>query len=429
MKICIKGGRVIDPESDGDKVQDVFISDSIIVGIGQSPRGFMADKIINASRLAICPGLVDVSVRVGGHGSEFKTTLEQELRSALAGGVTKLGCPPDTTPVLDQPGLVTMLRERATALNSAKIFPIGAMTQSLSGKLLAEMAALSDAGCVAFSQGDGVLPDAAVLKKAMEYAATFSFRIFLRPQERSLGNRGIAHEGSVSTRLGLPGVPVIAETLAVSNILMLAKETGAMVHLSKLSSYAAVELVRNAKQDGVDVTSDVSVHNLHLCDIDIGYFDTNFNLCPPLRASRDKDALREGLRDDTVNLICSDHYPVSQDQKNVPFAEAIPGASSVELLLPLTLQWAREEGQTLLKAVTQITSNPSHVLGISPSSISIGEVADLCIFDPEHPWIVSDKSLVSAGKNTPFINKELVGRVLCTIVEGRIAYDPDEICA
>ena len=266
-----------------------------------------------------------------------------------------------------------------------------------------------------------------ILKKAMEYAATFGLSVWLSPQESSLSELGVMHEGQVSTRLGLTGIPVIAETLAVATILMLAKDIGARVHLSKLSSYAAVELVRDAKEKGIDVTCDVSVHNLHLCDVDIGFFDTNFRFSPPLRGPRDRKGLRAGLEDDTVDLICSNHSPVGQDFKNIPFAQAMPGSSSVELLLPLTLQWAREEGQTLLKGLKKITSSPSKILGIDPPSLALGELANLCIFDPELPWVVSSKSLVSTGKNTPFIDKELVGRIIYTIVNGKISFDASEV--
>ena len=423
MKIQVKGGRVLDPASGMDSIQDVFVSEGSIIGFTNSPDGFIADRLIDASGLIVCPGLVDVSVRLGQPGKEYTATLEKELKAAVASGVTTMACPPDTTPCLDEPGLVKMLRNRATALDAAKILPLGALTKSLQGRNLAEMVELSRAGCVAFSQGDGILPEPAVLRKAMEYASTFGFSVWLRPQENSLGGMGVAHEGEVSSRLGLTGVPVLAETVAVSVILMLAKETEANVHLCRLSSAAAVDLVRNAKKESVKVTADISVNNLHLSEVDIGFFDTNYRVTPPLRGVRDREGLRNGLADDSVDLICSNHVPVTYDDKNLPFAEAVPGSSSVELLLPMVLRWAKQEKIPLIKALEKITSNPRRVLGLPDKKIEIGEKTDLCIFDPDLPWVVDQTSILSGGKNTPFINSEVVGRNIYTIMNGKILFE------
>ncbi len=426
MKLSILNGRVIDPTSGFDRIEDLFLSDGMVSGVASAPDGFVSERVIDASDKIVCPGLVDIAVRLGESGEEYRATLERELRAAVAGGITSLGCPPDTTPVLDQPGLVTMLVDRAGALNSAKIFPVGAMTQSLEGDYLAEMVALKQAGCVAFSQGDSVLPNAGVLKRVMEYASTFDFSIWLRPQEEFLSHNGVIHEGEVATRLGLSGIPTIAETMAVSIILMLAKETGASIHLCRLSSLSAVELVRLAKHEGVKVTCDVAINNLHLSDIDIGFFDTNYRLTPPLRSTRDREGLRAGLVDNSVDLICSNHSPVKYDYKKLPLEESYSGASGVEMLLPLTLQWAREEGIPLIVALAKVTSAPRRILGNSERKIAVGEIADLCIFDPEYPWIVNDNSILSSGKNTPFWDSELVGRVTHTIIDGEVVFTKDE---
>ena len=276
--------------------------------------------------------------------------------------------------------------------------------------------------CCIFA-GDGILPEPAVLRKAMEYASTFGLSVWLRPQENSLGSMGVAHEGEVSSRLGLTGVPVLAETVAVSIILMIAKETGANVHLCRLSSAAAVNLVRNAKKESVKVTADISVNNLHLSEVDIGFFDTNYRVTPPLRGVRDREGLRNGLADDSVDLICSNHVPVTYDDKNLPFAEAVPGSSSVELLLPMVLRWAKQEKIPLIKALEKITSNPRRILGLPDQKIEIGEKTDLCIFDPDLPWVVDQTSILSEGKNTPFINSEVVGRNIYTIMNGKILFE------
>ena len=246
MRILIKDGRVIDPENGIDAVNDVYIIAGKIVAIGTEPDSFQANHVINAKGLVVCPGLVDLSVRLREPGLEYKATLESEMRAAVAGGVTSLACPPDTDPPLDEPGLVEMLKHRAKSLNQAHVYPIGALTQGLKGERLTEMAELHDAGCVAFSQSDKLLLDTKVMMQAMQYASTFGFRVWLRPEDDSIADSGVAHDGEVATRLGLPAIPVCAETIALSKIILIAKETGAKVHLCRISSAEGVAMVRAA---------------------------------------------------------------------------------------------------------------------------------------------------------------------------------------
>ncbi len=423
MNIQIENGRLIDPAADSERAQDLFIADGKIAAVGAAPAGFKPDRVVNASGLVVSPGLVDLSARLREPGLEYKATLESEMEAAVAGGVTSLVCPPDTDPPLDEPGLVEMLKFRARSLDRARVYPLGALTQGLKGERLTEMAELHDAGCVAFSEPGPTPTDNQVLMRAMEYAATFGFAVWLRPQDAMLSRGGVAHDGEVATRLGLAGIPVCAETIALSAILILARETSARIHLCRLSSAEGVEMVRQAKRAGVPVTCDVAVHHVHLSDLDIGYFDPNCNLIPPLRAQRDRDALRAGLADGTIDAICSDHTPVDDDGKQLPFAEAEPGATGLELLLPLTLKWAREARVPLPAALTGVTTRPLRVLGIPPQPIAAGQVADLCIFDPEAWWRVEPGALHSQGKNTPMLGMELQGRVRYTLVGGRIVFD------
>lgn len=423
MKIHIKDGRVIDPRYGIDAVQDIFVAKGKIVAIGEAPNEFHASRVIDAQSFIICPGLVDLSVRLREPGLEYKATLESEMGAAVAGGVTSFACPPDTDPPLDEPGLVEMLKHRAKNLNQAHVYPIGALTQGLKGERLTEMAELNDAGCVVFGQPDGLLPNLRVLMQAMRYASTFGFSVWLRPQEISLTSDGVAHDGEVATRLGLPTVPVCAETIALSNIILLAKETGVRVHLCRISSAEGLAMIRAAKQQGLLMTCDVTINHLHLSDMDIGFFDSNCHMMPPLRASSDRDALRNGLLDGTIDAICSDHAPVDDDAKLLPFGQSEIGATGVELLLPLTLKWGREMRLPLLKVLAKITSEPAQILGIDAGHLSVGNAADICIFDPEPYWKVMPSAILSQGKNTPFLGMELPGRIKYTLVNGHIVYE------
>ncbi len=423
MKIHIKGGRLVDPKSSVDVKRDVYIAAGKIVGLGEAPAGFSPNRVIEAGNLVVCPGLVDLAARLREPGFEYMATLESEMKAAIAGGVTSLACPPDTDPPLDEPGLVEMLKFRAKNLNQAHVYPVGALTQGLQGERLTEMAELVDAGCVAFSHADYALNDNEVLRRALQYAATFGFPVWLRPQDAALSRYGVAHDGQVATRLGLHGIPVSAETVAISTILILVRETRARVHFARLSSAEGVALIRQAKADGLPVSCDISVHHAHLTEMDVAYFDPNCHLVPPLRTQRDRDALLGGLADGTIDAICSDHTPVDEDAKQLPFAEAEVGATALELLLPLTLKWADESTTSLLSALARITEAPARVLGIDAGHLSAGHIADICVFDPEQYWKIEPDALKSQGKNSPFLGLELKGKVRYTLVEGQVVYE------
>lgn len=426
MRLQIKNGRLIDPANQIDAQQDLFIADGKVVAVGDAPKDFVADQVIDASGLVVVPGLIDLSVRLREPGYEYKATLESELQAALAGGVTSLVCPPDTDPVLDEPGLVEMLVHRARTLNQSHVYPLGALTMGLKGHALTEMAELTEAGCVGFSQAEQPVEDTTVLLRALQYAQTFGYTVWLRPQDAHLGKSGIAHSGPLASRLGLAGVPVMSETIALHTIFELVRATDARVHLCRLSSAAGIELVRAAKREGLPVTCDVGAHHVHLTDADIGFFDSNARLTPPLRSQRDRDAIRQGLRDGTIDVICSDHTPVDDDEKLLPFGEASPGATGLELLLSLALKWAQESGddtpQALSAAIARITLHAARVAGLAGGQLAVGSMADVCVFDPAARWTVQASSLISQGKHTPFIGYELQGQVRHTIVAGRLAF-------
>jgi dihydroorotase len=426
MKLEIRNGRLIDPSvgtSGRDERVNLYIEDAIVSSVGdEAPNGFVADKVIDAAGKIVAPGLVDLCARLREPGYEHKATLESELMAASAGGVTSLVCPPDTEPVLDEPGLVEMLKRRGWTLNQARIYPLGALTAGLKGEKLAEMLELTEAGCIGFFQADRPIVDTSVLYRAMQYAATYGFTIWLRPEDAFLARGGIAHDGEVASRLGLAGIPSSAESVAITTICTLMRETGARVHLARLSSAAGVELVRRAKAEGLPLTADVGIHHLLLTDRDIGYFDAQYRFSPPLRSPSDRDALSAGVIDGTINAICSDHTPTDEDEKNVPFGEATPGASGLEMLLPLTLKWAEHANVPLPTALARITVNAAQVLGKSQGRFVAGAPADVCIFDPRAFWAVTRETLVSQGKNTPYLAREMQGKVTHTICAGRLVY-------
>lgn len=430
MGILIKHGKLIDPAQNLAGLYDIYIEDGKVAALvadgGHAPAGFVQTAEIDARGLVIAPGLVDLAVRLREPGYEYKATLESEMQAAVQGGVTSLVCLPDTDPVLDEPGLVEMLKYRAGNLHQARGYPLGALTVGLKGQALTEMAELTEAGCIGFSQAEVPVTDTGVLLGALRYAATHDYTVWLRPQDAFIGRNGVAHAGPYGSRMGLTGVPVIAETIALHTIFELMRTTGVRVHLCRLSSAAGLELVREARRSGLRVSCDVGVHHVHLMDTDIGFFDPNARLTPPLRSQRDRDAIRAALLDGTIDAICSDHTPVDNDEKALPFGEASPGATGLELLLSLTLKWAQESGvegdAALLRAIDKIAPQAARVAGIAGGALRVGDSADLCLFDPDARWTVRAKELASQGKHTPFIGYELPGRVMATVIGGQLAW-------
>jgi len=423
MRLLVAGGRIVDPKSGRDAPGDVLLADGRIAALDAVARAAAADRTVDARGLVVAPGLIDLAARLREPGLEYKATLESEMDAAVAGGVTSLACPPDTDPPLDEPGLVDMLRRRAKALTRARVYPVGALTVQLKGESLTEMAELAESGCVAFSQANAALADTQVLWRALQYARTFGFPVWLRAQDPWLARGGVAHDGEVATRLGLAGIPAFAETLALTALLELVRATGARVHVCRISTAGAVELLRRARDEGLPVTSDVGIHHLHLSEVDLGYFDPQCRLDPPLRSGRDRDALVRALAEGVIDCACSDHTPLDDDAKQLPFGEAEPGATGLELLLPLVLRWAEAAGVPLARALARVTSDPARILGVKAGCIAEGAPGDLVVFDPKAPFAVAPQALRSQGKNSPFLGYELAGRVRCTIVAGNVVFE------
>lgn len=426
MNISIINGRVVDPVRGSDTLTAVHISGAKVAAVGSAPSGFVAERVIDAAGCYVLPGLVDLAARLREPGFEYRATLESEMQAAITGGVTSLCCPPDTDPPLDEPGLVEMLKHRARGLSRANLYPLGALTMGLAGEVITEMAELAEAGCIGFSNVNSPIVDTQSLLRSLQYARTFGFTVWVHPQDPHLSRGGMAHSGPVASRLGLSGVPVMAETIALQTLFELIRSTGCRVHLCRMSSAAGLDLVRAAKKEGLPISCDVAVHHIHLIDTDIGYFDSLCRVNPPFRAQRDRDAIRAALRDGTIDAVCSDHTPLDDDAKTLPFGEAEPGTTGLELLLPLLLKWAAEDRVPLATAIAKVSTGAAKILGIERGRIEAGVSADLCVYNPATPWVVEAKALASQGKHTPYLGRELLGRVRVTLVDGQVVFEAGE---
>ncbi len=414
---------MIDPAQNLDAVCSVFVQNGVIAGFGDPPSGFETDRTIEAHGLVVCPGLIDLRARLREPGLEHKGTIESEARAALAGGITRACCPPDTDPVIDTPVTAQWLIDRARQFGGAEILPIGALTRGLNGTHLADMHALRRAGCVGVGNAALPIKDTGVLRHALEYASGLGLLVFLTPEDPWLSGAGVVHEGRVSTRLGLAGIPESAETIEISRTLMLIEETGARAHFCGISTARGVALIAEAKRRGLAVSADTPVHQLYFTEDDVGIFDTNYRLRPPARTAADRDALREAVAEGVIDALCSDHLPHEVDAKERPFSDAEPGIAGLETLLPLTLRLAELSVLTLKDAVAAVTSRPATLLGLAAGTLATGRAADICIYDPEAEWTPTADSVRTRGCNSPFYGTPMRGQVVATIQGGRIAYE------
>ncbi len=425
MSVLIRGGRVIDPANNIDDTLDIAIEDGAIVSVGKIPQGFHATETIDAKGKIVCPGLVDLQARLREPGQEHKATMESECAAAVRGGITTLCIPPDTYPVIDTPAMAHLIHDRSQNVGLSKVVPLGALTTGLQGDRLSDMAALSNAGCVAMSNADSPVTNTLVMRRAMQYAASFDLTVFLNAQDPWLQGNGCVHEGEISTRLGLPAIPEAAEIVGAARDLALIETTGVRAHFCKLSSARAVAMIAEAQSRGLNVTADVTAHHLHLSEHDIGLFDTQCFVLPPLRSATDRDALRQALSDGVVSAVCSDHQPHGADAKLAPFNEAASGVSGLETLLILMLRLVDDGVMTLPQVIQSLTVNPSRILGTDGGTLSIDANADICIFDPGRKWTLTENDFHSRGKNSPFAGWEFKGKVSQAIVGGRIVHDDD----
>ena len=423
MNILIKKGHLIDPKNDINNKHDIYISDGNVAALDKAPKGFKADQTIDASGKTVIPGIVDLSARLREPGQEHKGTIYSETKAAAASGITTLCVPPDTNPIIDNPAVAELIQRRAEEAGFAHVVTLGALTMGLNGEQLSEMAELrNEGGCVGVSNGTRYINTTLIMRRAMEYAASCDLTVFITPEEHSLVNGGVAHEGSISTRLGLPAIPEAAETVAVARELMLVEQTGVRAHFCRLSTGRAINMIARAQHDGLPITADVAAHQLHLTEMDLGYFNSLCHVRPPLRTQRDMECLQHALQSGNITAVCSDHQPHDADAKLAPFSETEPGISALETLLPLTLRMADDGLLTPIEVIARLTQHPAEILGLDKGHLAVGSPADICIFDPEQHWTVDAQNMVSKGKNTPLDGWELKGKVTHTILNGKIVF-------
>jgi len=424
MRLHIRGARVLDPANGVDKVSDVFVADGKVQAMGRAPAGFEAERSIDASGLVMIPGIVDLRARLGEPGAEHKATIASETRAAARAGITTLCCPPDTDPIIDTPAVAELIHQRAAASAMARVEVVGALTRGLNGLNLAEMGALKEAGCLGVANALQPVSDTEVMRRAMEYATTFGLTVFVHAEDPWLAGGRMVHDGPVGTRLGLAGIPEIAETIAVARELLLAEQTGCRVHFCHLSTGPAVDMVRDAQSHGLPVSADVAIHQLFLTEDDVDTFNSDCHVRPPLRSIDDRARLRAGVRAGVLGSICSDHQPHELDAKLNPFPQTEPGISALDSLLALALSLVDDDELTLGQAVAALTCGPAAALGIDRGTLSVGAEADLCLFDPAEQWLLDDTTMLSRGHNTPFKGRPLKGRVRHTLVGGRMVFEP-----
>lgn len=421
-RIAIMNGRLVDPENEIDGQHNLFIAEGNVVAIGNPPDDFVADQTLDASDKIVCPGLIDLCARVRSPGADSAYALNKELQSAVAGGITRLVCPPDTMPVIDMPATAILEQNMAADIGLARIHPIGAMTRKLEGLMLTDMALLDEAGCVGVGNALKPIADTLVMRRAMQYAATYDIKVFLTPFDPYLLGNGCLHEGALSTRLGLPAIPEAAETVAVARDLALIETTSVRAHIQQLSSARALEMFMLAKSRDLRVSASVSAHHLHISENDMPDFDPNFKVIPPFREEHDKQALRKGIQSGAISSVCSDHQSRGNDTKLAPFSEASTGVIGLQTLLSLTLKLADEGVCSLSAAIALLTANPAKEIGIDCGHLSIGQTADICIFDPKAQWEINADNLYCRGQSSPFFGQTLTAKVSHTLIEGKVVY-------
>ena len=420
MKLRIQNGRILDPASGRDEVSDVWIDDRNILAVGRRPAGFKPTRTIDASNKWVCPGFIDLGARLREPGFEHKGTIESEARAAAAGGFTTVCCMPDTEPVIDTPAVVELINQRARGVRGARVVCIGALTQNLENKVLAEMGALKSIGCVAVSNAGQAITDTAVMANALSYAATLGLTVVLEAEDHWLARGGVMHEGAASSRLGLAGIPEAAETIGLARDLALVERTGVKAHFRTLSAAPSLNLIREAQRRGSAVSCDVGIMHLHYDDSAVKNFDATLHVRPPFRSSRDRQALIKAVERSQINAISAHHQPHDTDAKAMPFEASEPGISSFDVVVPLLLDLIERKQLSPLRAIESLTTAPASILGLTGSTVERGSVADLTIIDPDYDWLVSPETVLSAGKNTPLMGMQVRGKAVTTLVEGRI---------
>lgn len=418
--------RVLDPATDTDLMGGVLTEGENIVAIGRevTPNQIPeSTRVVDCKKMWLCPGLVDMRVQLREPGEEHKSTLASAGKAAVAGGITSMVCLPNTNPVIDDMSVVEFVARRARLLGLTKVYPYGAITRGLEGLEMAEMGMLAEAGAVAFTDGVIAVPNAQIMRQALNYAKTFGLLLVQHPEEASLAAGGDMNAGEFATRLGLVGIPKQAESIIVERDIRLAELTGGRVHFAHVSTGEAVNAIRGAKARGLPVTCDTAPPYFALNETAVGDYRTFAKLSPPLRTEEDRLAIIDGLIDGTIDAVASDHAPEDEDAKRLPFAKAAFGGVGLETLLAISIELVHNGHLPLLTALSLLTCRPADILGLRAGRLAVGQAADLAIIDPDRLWQVREHELLSKSKNTPFDYRPVQGRAIMTIIDGRCVFD------
>lgn len=425
--VIIRGGMLVDPASGVHGRRDLVIRNGKVAAAAE-PDGHAevsTPDIIDATGCLVLPGLIDMHVHLREPGYEYKETIETGARAAVAGGFTAVACMANTNPVNDSAAVTEYIRERAQAVGLARVYPIGAVSKELKGEELAEIGEMQRAGIVAVSDDGMPIVDGSLMRRALEYTAMFGVPVIVHEEDPSIAAGGVMNEGALSLRLGLQGAPAAAEEAMIARDLALLARTGGRLHVAHVSTAGAVELIRQAKRQGLPVTAEVTPHHFTLTEAAVDAYNTNAKMNPPLRTQHDVEAVRHGLADGTIDVIASDHAPHHRDEKDVEFDQALNGVVGLETALPLALRMAEEERISLEVLVGAMSVNPARILGLQAGSLAVGAAADVTIVDPARRWTVDPARFQSKGRSTPFGGMEMRGRAVFTMVGGRIVWHAD----
>ncbi|HHV59996.1 MAG TPA: dihydroorotase [Clostridiaceae bacterium] len=420
MKLLVKSGHVVDPKSDFSDICDILTENGIIVKMGRDLHE-EADDLIDAAGKYVIPGLVDCHCHLRDPGYEYKEDIATGTRSAAAGGFTSIACMPNTNPVADNQAVLSYISETASRKGVVNVFPIGAITKGQQGKELADIGELKFAGAVGISDDGNPVENSMVMLRALQYSSAFNIRVISHCEDKSLTDGGVMNEGYYSTVMGLRGVPAVSESVMVSRDLLLSEYTGIPIHIAHVSTEMSVNLIRNAKKRGVKVTCETCPHYFSLDESACSDFNTMAKVNPPLRSEKDVNAIIEGLKDGTIDIIATDHAPHHMDEKNVEFNLAANGITGFETALPLAIAYLVKKGHlTMEQLVKKMCCNPANMLGIRKGTLEVGGAADIAIVDVNEEYTVDTSKFISKGKNSPFNGFKLYGKPSYTIVGGKI---------
>lgn len=422
MNLLIKGGRVIDPSQGIDDTLDIVVENGLVKEIGKGLAAPAGAETIDAVGKYVVPGLIDMHVHLRDPGLEYKEDIVSGTRAAVAGGFTSVACMPNTKPAIDNKAVASYIINKAKTAGFCNVFPVGTITQGMHGERLAEMGELKESGCVAVSDDGKPVTNSELMRRALEYANGIGILVISHAEELELVGEGVMNEGFTSTELGLKGIPRVAEDIATAREIMLAEYVNAPVHIAHVSTAGSVRIIREAKARGVKVTCETAPHYFTLTDDAVRGYNTNAKMNPPLREADDVAAIKQGLKDGTIDCIATDHAPHHIDEKDVEFNEAMNGIIGLETSLPLSLSLVQQGVLTLQQLIEKMSCNPSKILDLNRGTLKPGSVADITVIDPTKVWTVQADQLASKSKNSPWLGEAMTGAAAATVVAGKLVF-------